>query len=146
MLVGTKPSPVTDREPSQSALTDVEWGAVEPLIPPPAHGGRRRETDMREVVNAIQYVLATGCGWRGLPRAFPNRSTVRHYYDAWRTVGLWERIVNAIRAAAADAAKSPARPGEFETAGSASQADWRRRYNSCGRRPGRGAADDRPPG
>ncbi len=82
------------RAPLPSDLTDSEWKAVAELIPPPASGGRRRETDMREVVNAIRYLLATGCGWRGLPPLFPNRSTVRHYYDQWRQTEIWPHMTS----------------------------------------------------
>jgi putative transposase len=94
------------REPYPSDLTDDQWAAVEPLIPPPAAGGRKREVNMREVVNAVRYLLATECGWRGLPDSLPHRSTVRHYYDAWRESGVWEQIEKAV-GAAGEAASSP---------------------------------------
>ena len=57
-----------------SDLTDAEWALIAPFIPPPRSGGRGRKTDMREVMNAILYVLATGCQWRALPKDFPPRS------------------------------------------------------------------------
>ncbi|WP_420892869.1 transposase, partial [Pseudomonas mediterranea] len=47
-----------------SELTDAEWALVEPLIPPAKRGGRRREVNVREVVNGLLYVLSTGCQWR----------------------------------------------------------------------------------
>ncbi|HVT27437.1 MAG TPA: IS5 family transposase [Lacipirellulaceae bacterium] len=50
-----------------SDLTDAEWALVEPMIPPAKRGGRRREVNIREVLNAIFYVLATGCQWQALP-------------------------------------------------------------------------------
>jgi putative transposase len=84
------------RESFPSDLTDDQWAAVEPLIPPPAAGGRKRQVNPREVVNAIRYLRATNCGWRKLPNIFPNRSTVRHYYDAWRERGVWEEIESAL--------------------------------------------------
>ena len=60
-----------------SDMTDAEWALLEPLIPPAKPGGRPRETDMREAINAILYLLRTGCPWRYLPRdGFPPRSTV----------------------------------------------------------------------
>jgi transposase len=80
------------REAYPSDLTDSPWAAVEPLIPPPAAGGRKREADMREIVDAIRHLRAMKCGWRGLPAGFPNRSTVRYYYDAWREAGVWDKI------------------------------------------------------
>jgi transposase len=60
-----------------SDLRDAEWARLEPLIPPARPGGRPRKTDMRAAVNAILYLLRTGCPWRYLPReSFPPRSTV----------------------------------------------------------------------
>jgi transposase len=51
-----------------SDLTDTEWGLIEPMIPPANRGGRRREVNVREVVNAIFFVLSTGCQWAALPK------------------------------------------------------------------------------
>lgn len=73
-------------------LTNAQWAAIAPLLPPPKHGGRKREVDLRAVVNAIRYLRATGCGWRQLPERFPRPSTVRHYYDRWRREGVWQRV------------------------------------------------------
>jgi putative transposase len=70
--------------PYPSDLTDEQWALVEPLIPV-YPGGRPRKTPMREVVNAIFYVLRTGCPWRFLPKDFPPKSTVWGYFDQWRT-------------------------------------------------------------
>ena len=56
-----------------SDLTDAEWALVEPLIPPAKHGGRKREIDMREVLNGLLYVLSTGCQWRAVPKDLPPR-------------------------------------------------------------------------
>lgn len=80
------------REKHPSDVSDEEWQRIRLLIPPPGRGGRHRELDMREVVNAILFLLETNCGWRGLPDSFPNRSSVRHYYDRWRENGIWELI------------------------------------------------------
>ena len=51
-----------------SDLTDDEWQFIEPLIPPAKRGGRRREVNVREVMNGVMYVLSTGCQWRAIPR------------------------------------------------------------------------------
>jgi transposase len=60
-----------------SDLTDAQWQCLEPLIPAAKSGGRPRKTDMRAAMNAIFYLLRTGCPWRYLPRGpFPPRSTV----------------------------------------------------------------------
>lgn len=79
-----------DRYPSD--LSDAEWAVIEPMIPPAKRGGRRRTTDMREVVNAILYVLETGCQWRALPKDFPPKSTVHAYLDLWEWDGTLARI------------------------------------------------------
>lgn len=75
-----------------SDLTDEEWRLIEPLIRPAKRGGRRREVDVREVLNGIMYVLSTGCQWRAIPKDFPPRSTVFAYLDLWSWDGTIERI------------------------------------------------------
>ena len=61
-----------------SDLTDAEWARLEPLIPAAEPGGPPRKTDMRAAMNAILYLLRTGCPWRYLPRdGFPPRSSRR---------------------------------------------------------------------
>lgn len=62
------------------------------FIPPAKTGGRRRTTDMREVLNALLYIVASGCAWRLLPKCFPPVSTVRRYFYAWRDAGLFDAI------------------------------------------------------
>lgn len=57
-------------------LTQEQWELIEPLIPPSLHGGRPREADIWEVLNAIFYVLCEGCRWRANPSDFPNWQTV----------------------------------------------------------------------
>lgn len=69
----------TKRYPSD--LTDEEWSAIEPVLPRPAKRGRKRSTDLREVVNAIRYMVRSGCEWRMLPIHFPP----------WQTVYWWFR-------------------------------------------------------
>lgn len=61
-------------------LTDDEWQAIEPLMPQPARTGRRRSVDLREVVNAIRYLVRTGCEWRMLPHDFPPWPTVYWWF------------------------------------------------------------------
>ena len=75
-----------------SDLTDREWALIGPLIPPAKHGGRKREVDIREVLNAILYVLGTGCQWRALPKDLPPRSTVHNYLMLWEWDGTLDRI------------------------------------------------------
>ena len=75
-----------------SDLTDAEWALIEPHIPPARRGGRRRKVDMREVVQAMLYILETGCQWRHLPKDVSPRSTVWEYFDLWRHDGTLDRI------------------------------------------------------
>ena len=79
-----------------SDLTDAEWSIVAPFMPPRAHLGRPREVELRSVVNAILYILATGCQWRALPKDFPPRSTVQGYFYRWRDDGTWHWINDAL--------------------------------------------------
>ena len=79
-----------------SDLTDEEWSLVEPLIPPAKRGGRKREVEMREVVNGVMYVLSTGCQWRYLPKDLPPRSTVHDYLTRWNDDGTIDRIHHAL--------------------------------------------------
>jgi putative transposase len=78
-------------------LTEAEWTLLAPLIPTAKSGGRPRTTDMREVVNAIFYVLRGGCQWRLLPTEFPPHQTVYHYCWTWRRAGVWERMHDTLR-------------------------------------------------
>jgi transposase len=79
-----------------SDMTDAEWTLVAPLIPPAKRGGRKREVDVREVLNAIFYVLWTGCQWKALPKDFPPKSTVHWYLTLWNWDGTLERIHHAL--------------------------------------------------
>ena len=78
-------------------LSDEGWGLLQPYIPPPRRRGRPRRHDPREVLNAVFYVLKTGCQWRMLPREFPPWKAVLHYFRAWGLDGTWERLNRAIR-------------------------------------------------
>jgi putative transposase len=78
-------------------LTDAEWRVIEPLIPPPKEGGRPREQDMREILNAIFYLLRTGCAWRLLPHDFPQWPIVYHYFRRWKQEGSWKAIHDRLR-------------------------------------------------
>jgi putative transposase len=75
-----------------SDLTAAEWALIAPALPPPAAHGRPRTTDLRAVVEALFYLLATGCQWRALPREFPPRATVQRYFYRWRNTGLWQHL------------------------------------------------------
>ena len=76
-----------------SSLTDAEWAVLGPLIPDASPGGRPRKTDMRAAMNAILYLLRTGCPWRYLPRdGLPPRSTVYNNFRKFQADGTWEAI------------------------------------------------------
>lgn len=76
-----------------SNLTDDEWARLGPLVPDAKPGGRPRKTDMRAAMNAIFYLLRTGCPWRYLPRdGFPPRSTVYNIFRKFQREGVWEAI------------------------------------------------------
>ena len=79
-----------------SDLSDAEWALIAPLIPPAKRGGRRREVDVREVLNGVLYVLGTGCQWRALPKDLPPKSTVHDYLMLWDWDGTLERIHHAL--------------------------------------------------
>jgi transposase len=79
-----------------SDLTEAEWGLVLPLIPPAKRGGNRRHVDVRQIVNALMYILSTGCQWRALPKDLPPRSTVHDYFDLWSWDGTLDRIHHAL--------------------------------------------------
>src|SRR4051794_24520057 len=80
-----------------SDLTDAQWALIEPHIPPVRPGGRPRKTDMRDVVDAIFYILRTGCQWRYLPGDLPPRSTAWRYFDRWRRDGFLDTIHDLLR-------------------------------------------------
>ena len=90
-------SPATRRQHSRDGLryetdvTDAEWALIEPLMPVSRARGRPR-TDLREVLNAIFYVLRGGVSWRLLPSDLPPRSTVFGWFSQWRDIGLFETI------------------------------------------------------
>jgi putative transposase len=91
----TRPQYRRDHLRYASDLTDMEWSVLAPLMPARCRVGHPRTVDLRAVVNAILYILATGCQWRALAKDFPPRSTVQYYFYGWRDQHLWWRI-NAV--------------------------------------------------
>jgi putative transposase len=78
-------------------LSDDEWAVLEPHLPQPQARGRPRLHSVREILNAICYLLRSGCAWRLLPCDLPPWKTVYHYVRLWRLTGLWERLNAALR-------------------------------------------------
>jgi len=80
----------------ESDLTEAEWDEVAPLIPPAKPGGNKRMVDIRQVTNAVMYVLSTGCQWRAIPKDLPPRSTVHGYLVRWTHDGTLEGMHHAL--------------------------------------------------
>lgn len=86
-----------DRTPYPSDLTDDQWELLEPLLPTAKSGGRPRSVDLREITNAMLYLLRTGCPWRSLPHDLPPWSTVWAYFRRWRDDGTLDRLHDQLR-------------------------------------------------
>ena len=80
-----------------SDLTEAQWRLIEPLLPPPAAAGRREKHPRRAIVNAILYVVRTGCAWRLLPKDYPPWQTVFWYFRRWQADGSLDRLHDALR-------------------------------------------------
>ena len=79
-----------------SDLTDGQWQLIRPLLPKRAKRGRP-PIDRREILDAVLYVVRTGCQWRQLPLDFPKWKTVYTVFRRWRMAGVWEQIHNVLR-------------------------------------------------
>jgi len=78
-------------------LNDQQWQAIEPLLPLPKAMGRPRADD-RQTLNAILYVLRTGCRWEDLPRELGSPTTAWRRLKVWEEAGVWENIWRAVLA------------------------------------------------
>ncbi|MCY4463078.1 MAG: transposase [Albidovulum sp.] len=94
----------------QNNPTDEEWPLIEPMIPAQGRMGRPRETDPRQVFDAIKYRLASGCQWLWIPACYPPFSTVQNYFHAWSRNGALERMLDSLRAMARATARRRAEP------------------------------------
>jgi transposase len=92
--LGTLPSM---RRAYTTDLSDAEWAYLEAHLPAPQPYGRPRLHSPREILNAIFYIVRSGCAWRLLPHDFPPWKTVHHYFRAWRIDGTWERLNTVLR-------------------------------------------------
>lgn len=79
-------------------VTDRQWHCIKDLIPPAKPGGRPRSLAMRQVINAILYIVVTGIQWRMLPKDYPKWQSVYTYFRRWRADGTWQRIHDTLRA------------------------------------------------
>ena len=98
----------TSRYPSD--LLDEEWALVEPHLPPPRSTRRHKVPERRDILNAILYVLTTGCQWRQLPKDFPSKSAVHDYFICWDRDGVLTRVHDALYTQARELAGRTAEP------------------------------------
>ena len=91
-------------------LTDAEWALARPFIDVPQRGSGQRRVDLREVLNAVFYILGTGCQWRALPKDLPPRSTVHDYFVRWQCDGTLGRLHHALYEQAREMAGKEASP------------------------------------
>ncbi len=77
--------------------SDAEWAMLKPYFPVPKATGRPKLHGTREILDAVFYILRSGCAWRLLPRDFPPWKTVHHYFRTWRLDGTWEKLNTALR-------------------------------------------------
>lgn len=113
MSKSTYAASANDPQPAKryaSDCTDADWAIIEPFTRKPPGSGRKRQVNLREVVNAIFYRTKTGCQWRMLPKDFPDWSHVWYYYQLWTQDGTWERINDALRKNVRQAAKRDPEP------------------------------------
>lgn len=95
---------MVSRQAYPSDLTDGQWSVIEALVPAVRSGGRPGKHPRREIVNAILYVVRSGCSWRQLPHDFPPWATVFWYFKQWRADGTVDRIHDRLRAQVRDGA------------------------------------------
>src|ERR1700752_923824 len=77
-------------------VTDAAGASVAPVLPAARPGGRPRTTNLRAILNAIFYLLRTGCQWRLLPREFPPWPTVYYYFRSWERESVWLRLLRSL--------------------------------------------------
>jgi len=86
-----------DRKAYPSDLTDEQWVLLEPLVPALSPQAAYHVHARREIVNAILYVLRSGCPWRLLPHEFPAWGTVYSYFRRWQREEVWDQILRTLR-------------------------------------------------
>ena len=77
-------------------ITDKQWQVTENILDP-QH--RKRKYSLRDIMDAIMYVVKTGCQWRMLPRDFPPFNTVFYYFNKWKLEGIFEQLVETLHVA-----------------------------------------------
>jgi len=123
-----------------SDLTDAEWALIARRMPARCRRGRPRTVELRRVVEAVLFILSTGCQWRALPKDYPPYSTVQGYFHAWRDSGRWRNIAAALVCRARCALGRTAKPAMAVIDGqstAATQAGGPRGYDAGKRIHGR---------
>ena len=85
------------KEPYPSSFTDKEWALIRPMLPGPHKLGRPPRYSQRHVVEAILYIVRSGCGWRMMPHDLPPWRLCYYYFMTWRKAGLWQKIHDSLR-------------------------------------------------
>src|SRR5580765_4816966 len=100
----------TEHYPSD--LTDEQWEVIRPLLPKRRRHrpGRPPSVDRRDLLDAVFYLLRTGCQWRQLPLDFPPWGTVSSQFHRWRKSGLWDKIHDALHRRVRQAQGKKAQP------------------------------------
>jgi putative transposase len=86
-----------NRQTYKTDLTDEQWTVLEPLLPGPSPRGRPREHSLREILNAIFYIVDGGIKWRSMPHDLPPWQSVYYYFRQWTKTGLWEQLNTTLR-------------------------------------------------
>ena len=110
-----------ERIPYPTDLTDEQWKLVDPFLPKAKAGGRPRKTDLREVLNALLYLVRTSCQWRYLPKDFPPKSTMWRYFDEWRQDGTLDLIHDRLRTKVRTAEKPSRSSSKWATTAASSR-------------------------
>jgi putative transposase len=98
------------RQAYPTDLNDSEFDVIAPYLPKPKATGRPREHSWRAILNAIFYIVRSGCAWRMLPHDLPPWKTVYHYFRLWRKDGTWEQMNAALREAVREKAGRQRQP------------------------------------
>ena len=85
------------RKTYPSDLSDEQWKLLETMLPPAERRGRKRRVCLRQVLNALRYILRTGCAWRYLPSEYPNWTSVYYYFQKWRDSDWFAAVSDALR-------------------------------------------------
>lgn len=95
---------MVERTEYPTDLTDAEWKLIGPMVPEPKIGGRPAKYERRDVLDAIRYVVRSGCAWRLMPHDFPPWNSVYKYFAQWKKEGVFKAIHEKLRGDVREAA------------------------------------------